>query len=444
MKLFILLIIIQYSIFLNCFFSNFDINLACKTIATYKSKEYVLFYCKEKNSIDIYKFSPSSKNITLFSYINAPKNALYFVDFVGNKEILLTVTPKKIKITIHKIAVDTRKFIYGKILKNKSSINEFSENIFVDVNCDGYSDILIPCSNYYALYIFTKIRNSISFKFLRKLYFGIIETRRKPAPYDNMWFKFGYTLPKISSFKYKKRCFNLVHYSSAGVIYLFNTTFKKRIARINTARIKDKYEEFIIYPRPQPLVLCDKGCKIIHFANKKGIIYTNFLYYPYKGSEIQLVNGTIINFYTISKNIFLIMYLPKMGFLGFYELLTKNILEIKLGLVKNENNKFTILFEIPLTVKINLKEGDGFITVQSSNFVCLREKNELLEITFSEKDAIYKYTIKIHSDKSKVEIKEKLKKENPLKSFDKYECFRENSAIIIYTNDGKIKYYQEK
>ncbi len=444
MKIIISLFLIQYSIYLNCFFRNFDINIFCKYLSTYKGNDYILFYCKEKDGLDVYKYNFATKNISIVWHIKGNKNTIYFIDFIGNTEVIVKVTPKVIKITIHKIYYNSRKFIYTKILKNNSSINEFTEDVFVDVNCDGYNDILIPTFRYYKTYIFVRERKRIFFKFLKKLNFGFFETVRKATPYDNMWFKIGFVLPKVFSYKYKKICFNLVYYSSSGIIYLYKDTFKRKIARINTSKIKDKYKEFIVYPKPQPFIYCNDKCSVIHFSSKKGVIYQTYLYYPYKENQTQFVEGTIINFSHISRNIFWVLYLPKMGFLGFYELLKKNILEIKLGLVKNENSRFSLLFEIPLIVKINFKEKNGFITIQSGNFVCILEKSDALEITFSEKDAVYKYTFKIRKSKDMVDITEKLKTENPIKIFEKYECVQGENSVIINTLEGNIKYYESR
>lgn len=445
MKLFVLFIVIHYSIYLNCFFTTFDINLSCKNIYTHKTLNYILFYCKEKDGVDVYKLDLVTKKISIFDNIKGNEDNIYFVDFSGDLEILVKVSPQTIKITLHKIHHNSRQFIYAKRLTNRSSINEFTDRVFVDVNCDGYPDVVIPSLRYYTIYTLVRIQKRFSLKFLKRLYVGYVETMRKRAPYENMWFKISLVLPKISTYKHKNICFNLLYYSSVGIIEIYKNIFKRRVARIRAIKSKDKYDEFIVYPRPHPFIYCNTQCSLIHFASKKGTIYNTSLYYPYQHNEIQLVRGTLINFSHIANDIFWILYVPKMGFLGFYELLTKNTLEIKLGIVKNEKNSFSMLFEISLMVKINLKEEEGFITPQAGNFVCImKANNRLLEIAFSEKDAIYKYIMKLAPNRNKIDITDKSKMDNPVKIFNKYECFSEKNAVILFTSSGKIKYLEKK
>ncbi len=444
MKTIVLFLLIQYSIYLNCFFSNFSINFFCKNIATFERGDYIIFYCKEKDGVDIYKYNVKTKKNNFFGHIKGGQNTLYFIDFAENTEISIKVTNKFIKISAYVLRINKRNFQYSKILKNKSSIYEYTEDILLDVNCDGYKDIVIPYSNFYKIYLATKKYANIKFRFFKRLYFGFIETRRKESFYDNVWFKIGYSLPKIYSFKYKSLCFNLVHYISAGIINVYKNNFKKKVAKIVTAKNKDKYEEFIVYPRPELFIHCNSTCNVVHFEHKRGILYITPLYYPYNSVQIQFVKGSILNFTYISKNMFWVLYLPKLNFFDFYELLMKNILDIKLALVREQNKVFNIVYEFPLTTKINLKEDESFITIDVGSFVCAKEVGSNLEIIFSEKDAVYKYTLDLLSNVKKVKEIEKLKTENPIPIIEKYKCLNNMNSLIVFSPHGKINYLEKK
>lgn len=442
MKLFTCLLIIMYSIYLNCFFSNFNINILCKNLATFTSSTYFLLYCKEKDGVDIYKYDIKTKKIHSYGFVKGGKDTLYFVGFIHNIEVFVKVTPKFIKISNYQLGLK-RRFLNSKLIRNHSSIDEYTEDIFVDINCDGFKDIVIPHPRFYKIYIAIVKNNSVEFKLFKKLSCGFIEMRRKESFYDNIWFKIGYSLPKIYSFKFKHRCYNLVYYLSGGIIKVYKNSFKNRVARITTIKDKDKYEEFIVYPRPEPFIYCNRQCKVVHFDHRRGLIFTSLLYYPYKSESRQFVKGAILNFTPLSDNIYWVTYLPKLNFIDFYELLTKNVLDIKLVIVVEQNGIFKIVYEFPLTVKINLNDEKGFISVRAGNFVCIKNMAKKVMMVFSEKDAVYKYILDLSNPLKPKEI-EKLKTENPIELIEKYNCLGNGESVIIFDLYGRVNYLEKK